>query len=84
VNLQLGKGMERMDLKHLRKESGIKAYKIAERLHISRMQFSNIEKGKCKVDMLKMEKLSKIYEKSIDKIKAACEVTYYERRRDNI
>ncbi|NSB44442.1 transcriptional regulator with XRE-family HTH domain [Clostridium saccharoperbutylacetonicum] len=32
-----------MNLKQLREERGIKAYKFAEKLDISRVQFSNIE-----------------------------------------
>ena len=73
-----------MNLKQLREESGMKAYKVAEKLDISRMQFNNIEKGKCKLDMLKIEKLSKIYRNSIEEIKSASEVTNFERRRDNV
>ncbi len=73
-----------MNLKQLREESGIKAYKVAEKLYISRAQLSNIESGKYNVDMLKKEKLSKIYGKSIEEIEMACEVTRCERRRNNI
>ncbi|MBN1062696.1 MULTISPECIES: helix-turn-helix transcriptional regulator [Clostridium] len=73
-----------MNLKELRKESGIKAYIIAEKLDISRVQFNNIEKGKSKLDMLKIEKLSDIYGKSVDEIEKAYEVTRDERRRKNI
>lgn len=73
-----------MNLKQLREESGIKAYKIAEKLYISRVQFNNIEKGKYKLDKLKIEKLSEIYGKSINEIEMACEVTQDERRRNNV
>lgn len=73
-----------MNLKQLREESGIKAYKIAEKLDISRMQLNNIEKGKYKLDMPKIEKLSEIYGKSINEIEIACEVTRDERRRNNV
>ncbi|NRT71403.1 helix-turn-helix domain-containing protein [Clostridium beijerinckii] len=73
-----------MNLKQLREESGIKAYKIAEKLDISRVQFSNIENGKYKLDKLKIEKLSELYGKSVNEIEMACEVTRCERRRNNI
>ena len=73
-----------MNLKQLREESGLKAYKVAEKLYLSRAQLNNIEKGKYKMDKLKMEKLSEIYGKSIKEIEAACEVTLSERRRDII
>lgn len=73
-----------MNLKQLRKESGIKAYKVAEKLDISRVQFNNIENGKYKLDKLKIEKLSEVYGKSIDEIEIACEVTRGERRRNNV
>jgi putative transcriptional regulator len=39
----------------MRKEMGIKAYKVAEKLNIIRIQFSNIENCKCKVDILEIE-----------------------------
>jgi len=84
INLQLWKGGVVMNLKQLRNESGIKAYKIAEKLDISRVQFNNLEKGKYKIDMLKIEKLSEVYGKSINEIKIACAVTRGERRRNNI
>jgi putative transcriptional regulator len=73
-----------MNLKKLREESGIKAYKVAEKLGISRVQLNNIEKGKCKLDTLKIEKLSEIYGKSINEIELACEVTRGEPRRNNV
>lgn len=63
-----------MGLKELRLESGIKAYKVAQILGISRVQLNNIENGKTKIDVLKIEKLSQVYRKSIDEIKKACEV----------
>ena len=44
INLQLSKGGVRMNLKQLREESGIKAYKVAERLDISSVEFNIIEK----------------------------------------
>lgn len=64
-----------MGLKKLRLESGIKAYKIAQILGISRVQLNNIESGKTKVDIVKIEKLSQVYRKSIEEIRKACEVT---------
>lgn len=73
-----------MNLKQLREESGLKAYKVAEKLYLSRTQLNNIENGKYKIDMLKIEKLSEIYGKSIKEIESACEVTLSERSRDNI
>lgn len=73
-----------MRLKQLREESGIKANKIAEKLDINRVQFNNIKYYIYNLDMLKMEKLSEIYGKSIEKIEIACEVTKDERRRNNI
>jgi putative transcriptional regulator len=82
INLQLSKGGMSMNLKQLRKESGIKAYKVAEKLDISRVQFNNIENGIYNLDMLKIERLSEIYGKSIEEIEMACEVTKDERRRN--
>lgn len=73
-----------MNLKQLRKEIGINIYKAAEKLHISRMQIRNIENSNNKADILKIEKLSKFYKKSIFEIKSACEVTYCERTRNNV
>ncbi|AKA68495.1 helix-turn-helix domain-containing protein [Clostridium scatologenes] len=58
-----------MTLKELRKQSGLKAYKIAEMLGISRAQLNNLEKGKYKMDKLKIEKLSEVYCKEIKEIK---------------
>lgn len=73
-----------MDFKQLRKESAIKEYKIAEKLSIIRLQFNNIENGIDSLDMLKIEKLSEIYRKSVGEIEMACEVTKDERRRNTI
>lgn len=58
-----------MTLKELRKQSGLKAYKVAEMLGISRAQLNNLEKGKYKMDKLKIEKLSEVYCKDIKEIK---------------
>lgn len=52
----------------MRKEMGIKAYKVAEKLHIIRMQFSNIENGKCEVDILEIEKLRKFMKRVLMKL----------------
>lgn len=60
-----------MELKELRIQSGLKAYKVAEYLGITRQQLNNIEKGVCKIDKLKQEKLSKLYSKEIEEIKKA-------------
>lgn len=68
INLQLRKGGARMNLKQLREESSIKAYKVAERLDISRVKFNNIEKRNYNLEMLKIEKLNEIYGKSIQEI----------------
>ncbi|MBU3155147.1 XRE family transcriptional regulator [Clostridium estertheticum] len=48
-----------MDLKQLRLDTGIKLMKLAEILEISRQQYSNIEKGKGKMNAGRIEKLSK-------------------------
>ena len=68
-----------MNLKDLRKESGIKAYKIAKELNISRVQLNNIESGKIKVNEEKIFLFSNIYKKDIDDIKKAWEVSISER-----
>lgn len=73
-----------MNFKQLRKESGIKEYKVTEKLDTSRVQFNNIENGIYSLDMLKIEKLSEIYRKSIGEIEIACGVTKDERRRNTI
>ncbi|WP_097025394.1 helix-turn-helix domain-containing protein [Clostridium peptidivorans] len=60
-----------MTLKELRQESGLKAYKVAELLGVSRVQLNNLEKGKYKMDRLKIEKLSKVYCKDVKEIEMA-------------
>lgn len=60
-----------MTLKELRQQSGLKAYKVAEMLGISRVQLNNLEKGKYKMDRLKVEKLSEVYCKDIIEIEMA-------------
>lgn len=60
-----------MKLKELRIKSGLKAYKVAEILGVSRAQLYNIENGKSAIDINKIEKFSQLYCKSIDEIKRA-------------
>ncbi|HEY5524825.1 MAG TPA: helix-turn-helix transcriptional regulator [Clostridium sp.] len=48
-----------MDLKELRIDTGVKLIKLAETLEISRQQYSNMEKGKGKMNAGRIEKLSK-------------------------
>lgn len=57
-----------MTLKDLRIESGLKAHKVAEYLGISRTQLYNLEKGKYKIDKLKLEKLCEVYCKDIEEL----------------
>lgn len=52
-----------MNIKEIRLETGVKAYKIAEELGISRKQFNNLEKGIYKTSEDKIEKLCKIFGK---------------------
>lgn len=47
-----------MNLKQLRKETGIMQYKVAEMLGISRQHYRNIENGKANLTSDKIEKLS--------------------------
>lgn len=61
-----------MRLKEFRLESGLKAYKVAEHLGISRKQLNNIERGLYGIDKLKAEKLSELYSKDIKEIREAC------------
>lgn len=64
-----------MGLKEFRIQSGLKAYKVAEKLGISRVHLNNIENGKVKINTDKIEKFSELYGKSIEEIKCACGVT---------
>ncbi|MZK51144.1 helix-turn-helix domain-containing protein [Clostridium beijerinckii] len=73
-----------MDLKQLREENGIKAYKISEKLYINKAQFNDFENDIYKLSMLKIENLSEIHRKSIEEIEMACEGERDERRRNNI
>jgi putative transcriptional regulator len=52
----------------MRKGMWIKACMVAEKLHIIRMQFSNIENGKCEVDILEIEKLRKFMKRVLMKL----------------
>ena len=47
-----------MNLRQLREDVGIKQYKVAELLGISRQQLTNIECGKGKLNSEKIEKLA--------------------------
>lgn len=58
-----------MTLRDLRKDSGVKAKKIAEKLGISRTQFYNLENGLYKFSDDKIEKLSEIYNLSENEIR---------------
>ena len=55
-------------LKDLRKSKGILAKKIAEWLGITYRQYHRIELGKVKLDKLKVEKLSQIYDVDVTDI----------------
>lgn len=57
-----------MTLKGLRIESGLKAYKIAEEIGVSREQFRNLENGLYKIDNRKIEKLCEVYRKTKSEI----------------
>lgn len=52
-------------LKQVRKDSGIKVKKIAEKLGISREHYYNLEKGNTAFDLEKLNILSKIFEMDI-------------------
>jgi putative transcriptional regulator len=52
-----------MTLRELRKESGLKMYKLAETLNISRQQYRNIESGKYRISSDKVEKLAEKFGK---------------------
>lgn len=57
-----------MNLKQMRKESGLKAYKVAEILGISRTQLYNLENGNYKVSSDKIVKFSETYNKTRNEI----------------
>lgn len=52
-------------LKQIRKDSGIKVKKIAEKLGISREHYYNLEKGITPFDLEKLSVLSKLFEVDI-------------------
>lgn len=58
-----------MDLKKLRKESGLKVNKIAEVLGVSREHYYQLENGNTKLTNDKIEKLSKLFNVSYQYIK---------------
>ncbi|NFN14649.1 helix-turn-helix transcriptional regulator [Clostridium botulinum] len=62
-----------MKLKQMRKESGLKACKIADILGISRIQLYNLENGKYKINVEKIEKFSEVYRKPKEEIIKAIE-----------
>jgi len=51
-------GDGKMDLKQLREDTGLKLYKVAEYLGITRQQLINIEKGRGVLNSERIEKLS--------------------------
>lgn len=57
-----------MTLEQLRKTSGLKAYKVAEMIGVSRIQLRNYETGKYKMKPVIREKLSEIYGVNIEKL----------------
>lgn len=60
-----------MKLKEMRIESGLKAYKVAEKLGISRAQLCNLEKGKYKISDDKVKIFSELYGRTEKEIKEA-------------
>ncbi|NFS11755.1 UNVERIFIED_ORG: hypothetical protein B2H98_05530 [Clostridium botulinum] len=62
-----------MKLNQMRKESGLKACKIADILGISRIQLYNLENGKYKINVEKIEKFSEVYRKPKEEIIKAIE-----------
>ena len=73
-----------MNLKELRKQSGLKAYKIAEQLNISRVQLNNIEKGMTRINEEKVFILSRIYRSDEETIRKAWEAAINERSGNNV
>lgn len=69
-----------MNLKQMRKESGLKAYKVAEMLGISRTQLYNLENGNYKINQEKIVKFSEMYKKSRDEIISSIGVQFDERK----
>ncbi|ASN68326.1 hypothetical protein 10S11_64 [uncultured Caudovirales phage] len=60
-----------MNIKQLRKQSGLKTSKICAELDISRSQLYNLEKNINKMDKLKIEKLSLLYGVTQEEIRKA-------------
>lgn len=58
-----------MNLKEIRKESGLKVKKIAEVLGISRSHYYQLENGNTKLSDDKIEKLSKLFHVSYQYVK---------------
>lgn len=68
------KGVRTISLKDIRLKIGLKAYKVAENLGISKRQLIRIENGQVKsIDAYK-DKLAKIYGVSPEEIEKAWEV----------
>lgn len=55
-------GGEKMNLKQLRKRTGLMQYKVAEMLGISRQQYSNIESGKSNINSEKIKVLAEKFQ----------------------
>jgi len=62
-----------MTLKEIKKEKGLVTGKIAGWLGITYRQYHRIEKGQSKLDKLKSEKLSQIFELPVTEIQKAWE-----------
>jgi len=60
-----------MNIRQLRKQSGLKTSKICQELDISKSQLYNLEKKVCKMDKLKVEKLSFLYGVTDEEIRKA-------------
>lgn len=67
-------GGDNVDIKQLRELSGLKTSKVCEELDISRTQLYNLENKVCKMDRLKIEKLSFLYRVTEEEIIKALEV----------
>ena len=65
----------------LRIESGMKTFKIAKELGITRQQLNNIERGVNRLNLDKIEKLSRLYKKSKHEIIKAWEAGRFEHLR---
>lgn len=62
-----------MTLKELRLESGLKAFKIAEKLNISRREFNYLEKSVYRISDDKVKILCQLYGKTKSEILKAWE-----------